>query len=153
VVAAEWVTVNGDKVNLDDTGLFTHTLPLISGSNTLKILAEDAVGNRAQRQHMVVLDQRPPRLLDSKIEETLSKGRRLLTLTLKVAEEHGLKAGVPFRLRVGGRDLTGTLRLCPGSRSCYKGQLLLPPNTAGKVNLYPVTLEDRAGNRSENNIE
>lgn len=79
-------TVNGQTVELDESGNFTYEQDLISGSNEIKIVATDTSGNSTEVIRHVILDVEAPIISDVVAEALTVDAGGLIKITFKVSE-------------------------------------------------------------------
>lgn len=80
------VTVNGEPVELDDTGNFTTDVTLQEGSNTIEVVATDTAGNTTTVRRTITLDTLAPIISDVTAEATVVESGKRIRITFKVTE-------------------------------------------------------------------
>lgn len=135
--------VDGVPVETDGTK-FRAPVPLAPGTNTIRLAAVDAAGNRTERTIRVARDAEPPHLEETAwIEDDAGNVRGLRVVADDPA---GLRRFATYRLVVGGEALDGVLRLAPDGRT-YVGWIPGPEPRVDEATLEYVEVQDRVGNR------
>ena len=127
------VTVNGIEVEVTAT-LFSTTMPLVEGSNTISVVSTDSLGNTRVVRFQVILDTRPPYLV-------------LLT-PVENATINTEEVSVTARLE-GGLDLTVNGQAIPYGSTAYptgEGKLDMMVQLASGENTITIDALDAAGN-------
>jgi len=163
VTSVEWLplrgrAIDGAELHLNDERVplvderFEETVSLVAGANRLEMVATDQVGNVRVERFEVQLDQEPPQLIEYRLSPRDLVDGAPVTVEVTASDPSGLKRAARATLVVGGASYSDLLEFDPASSS-YRGQLILPPGTAGRVRLKDVELEDYAGNRQRYIIE
>ena len=139
-------SINEQRVKLDTSGNFSHTVDLQAGYNEIRLLASDIAGNFSRWQKTVFLDQQPPSLVKYNISPKRAKGGDSIQLLVYAQDDSGLKVGAAFSLKVANMPLSGYLRLSSDSRY-YFGRIPVPLNANGIIKLENLRLEDYLGNQ------
>ncbi len=127
------VTVNGVEVDVTAT-LFSTTMALVEGSNTISVVSTDSLGNTRVVRFQVILDTRPPYLV-------------LLT-PVENATVNTEEVRVTARLE-GGLDLTVNGQAVPYGSTAYPtgaGMLDMMVQLASGENTITIDALDPAGN-------
>jgi len=118
---------------------------LVDGANAFEISAQDAVGNVRLRSVTVILDAEPPEISDAKITRPDGPNGPI-EIEATARDNVGLRTAARYRIAVDGTEEAGVLRCDGQSGRCTT---TLPPRS-GTVTLLAVTIQDYAGNSTEN---
>lgn len=139
--------INGRKVSLSD-GAFMETIELKPGSNSIRLEAYDEVKNLTIVEKRVILDRQAPTLLNVALSQEKARGGELIHIEIHANDHSMMKRSAPFTITVGSFVYDGFLTLSR-THNVYIGDVHLPLNARGKVELTKVLLEDYYGNRRE----
>ena len=139
--------INGREATLTE-GEFTEPVELKPGSNFIRLEARDEVKNLTVLENIVVLDQEAPVLQKVELSTKTAKGGELVRIEVFAKDISRMKRAAPFTVKVSSFSYSGFLVLSR-ARGVYVGNVLLPKNAGGKVELTRVILEDYFGNRKE----
>lgn len=96
VSGAASLTLVGGQVVLQEGGVFSATVPLVEGTNPLRLVARDAAGNETSRDLPVVLDTLPPVVsLTSPSPGSCLAAGTTLTVAGRYIDAHPRPAGAP----------------------------------------------------------
>ncbi|MGF1501931.1 MAG: FecR domain-containing protein [Paracoccaceae bacterium] len=138
---AERLTADGAEIPLEG-GRFSHILRLAAGTNTLELVATDAVGNVTLRRVTVQLDQSPPEVLETRVARLGEAADAPVEIAVRVEDPSGLRQAAPFRLLIADTERRGHLRY-DRANGLYRAVV---PAGAGPIVRVDVTIEDYAGN-------
>lgn len=153
VSGATSLTLLGGQVVLQEGGVFSATVPLVEGTNPLRLVARDAAGNETSRDLPVVLDTLPPVVsLTSPSPGSCLAAGTTLTVAGRYIDAHPRPAGAPE-----GPAVSLTLTLPSGAATpiptsveatgAFTGSLPIPEGTEGSATLL-ATATDALGNVS-----
>lgn len=141
---ARALAVNGRPVPLVDDR-FDIELELREGRNGIELAATDVVGNVSVEKLSVLLDQRPPELMNASVSEKRAGGCVPVVVEATARDSGGLRKAAAFTLRAGGTDYSDFLELEPGGQS-YRKTVVLPAAMRGPLALKVIEIADYAGN-------
>jgi RHS repeat-associated protein len=153
VSGATSLTLLGGQVVLQEGGVFSAPVPLVEGTNPLRLVARDAAGNETSRDLPVVLDTLPPVVsLTSPSPGSCLAAGTTLTVAGRYIDAHPRPAGAPE-----GPAVSLTLTLPSGAATpipagveatgAFTGSLPIPEGTEGSATLL-ATATDALGNVS-----
>ncbi|MHB1045448.1 MAG: Ig-like domain-containing protein, partial [Thermoanaerobaculia bacterium] len=153
VSGATSLTLLGGQVVLQEGGVFSATVPLVEGTNPLRLVARDAAGNETSRDLPVVLDTLPPVVsLTSPSPGSCLAAGTTLTVVGRYIDAHPRRAGAPE-----GPAVSLTLTLPSGAATpipasveatgAFTGSFPIPEGTEGSATLL-ATATDALGNVS-----
>jgi len=126
------VSVNGQVITVNADGSFTYALPLVSGANTVTVVATDKAGNQQVDSRTITFDPTAPVLTVSSPADNSSSSQSFITLTGTINESSTVSVstngGAPQAASVSGTSFTATVNLVSG------------------VNTIVITATDLAGN-------
>ncbi len=157
LTAIEWLTVRGkteSSIHLSLNGseiktvndVFDEAVTLVSGPNTIELVATDAAGNVTVEKWVVVLDQTPPEFDRHQLTAEKRGNEALISVEVAAKDSSGLAKVAPYTLRAGAKTYRGHLRFNRAEMT-YQGSLTVPASAAGKARLRTVELQDDAGNK------
>lgn len=85
-VSVSSVTVNGHTVTVNADGTFAYDLALVSGENTIEIIATDSVGKTTKITRNVTLDTTAPVITDVHAEATTVDASGIIRITFRVTD-------------------------------------------------------------------
>lgn len=139
--------INGRKVSLSE-GAFSEKIELKPGSNSIRLEAYDEVKNLTIVKKKVILDRQAPTLLNVALSQEKARGGELIHIEVHANDHSIMKRSAPFTITVGSFVYNGFLTFSRAHKA-YIGNVHLPLNARGKVELTKVLLEDYYGNRRE----
>ena len=139
--------INGRKVSLSE-GAFMETIELKPGTNSIRLEAYDEVKNLTIVNKRVLLDRQAPTLLNVALSQEKARGGELIHIEIHANDHSMMKRSAPFTIMVGSFVYDGFLTLSR-AHNVYTGDVYLPLNAHGKVELTKLLLEDYYGNRRE----
>ena len=142
LTATEWLSVRGkteDGARLSFNGaeiktindVFDETVTLVSGPNTIELVATDAVGNVTAEKWVVVLDQTPPEFDSHQLTAEKRGNEALISVEVIARDSSGLAKVASYTLRAGRKTYRGHLRF-NRAKMTYQGSLTVPASAAGK---------------------
>jgi len=139
--------INGREVPLTK-GKFKETVELKTGSNYLRLEARDTVKNVTIVEKELVLDQQAPSLQKVEFSKKKAKGGELIRIKVYAKDSSRMKRAASYTVKVSSFVYNGFLILSR-AKGVFVGNVRLPKNVRGKVQLTKVLLEDYYGNRKE----
>jgi len=139
--------INGRKVSLSE-GTFSETIELKPGTNSIRFEAYDEVKNLTIVEKKVLLDRQAPALLNVALSHEKARGGELIHIEVHASDHSMMARSAPFTITVGSFVYDGFLTLSR-VHNVYIGDVNLPLNARGKVELTKLLLEDYYGNRRE----
>jgi len=136
-------SLNGEALDLAD-GKAARRVTLADGPNPFELAAVDAVGNVSLRSFVVILDAEPPVIASTRLLRP-DGAAGPITIEATARDNVGLRTAARYRLMVDGREEAGVLRCDVQSGLC---SATLPPR-GGEVSLRSVTVQDYAGNSTQ----
>ncbi|MBJ6798789.1 OmpL47-type beta-barrel domain-containing protein [Geomonas propionica] len=127
------LVINDTAVPVNPDGSFSHAFRLNAGLNTIRIVAEDMVGNRATETRGVILDQSAPVIIVAMPADNSKTGTPLMQVTGKVDKTAAVtvkKKDVVQNAVMDGGGFISAVALDPG------------------FNTIEITATDLAGNQS-----
>lgn len=85
-VSISSVTVNGHTVTVGSDGTFAYDLALVSGANTVEVIATDSVGKTTKIIRNVTLDMNAPVITDVHAEATTVDASGIIRITFRVTD-------------------------------------------------------------------
>jgi hypothetical protein len=139
--------INGRKVDLSE-GAFMETIELQPGTNSIRLEAYDEVHHLTIVNKRVLLDRQAPTLLNVGLSHEKARGGELIHIEIHAKDHSTMKRSASYTIRVGSFVYDGFLTLSR-AHNVYTGDVQLPLNARGKVELAKLLLEDYYGNRRE----
>jgi hypothetical protein len=128
------VTVNGQPVTVNADGSFSAALALVTGANTVTVIATDKAGNQQSDTRIINFDPAAPVLTVSSPSDNSTSAQSFLTLTGSVSETStvaiAVNNGSQQSAALSGNNFSATVNLVAG------------------VNTIVITATDLAGNTS-----
>lgn len=141
------LTLLGAQVGLQEGGVFSATVPLVEGTNPLRLVARDTAGNETPRDLPVVLDTLPPVIILS----TPSSGSCLaagtpLAVSGRYLDAHPRPAGAPEGAAVSltltlPSGAATTLPVSVDETGAFTGSFPIPEGTEGSATLLAIATD------------
>ena len=81
------VTINGEKVSLEEGGAFSKEITLNEGENTITVVAKDSLGKTTTVTRKVILDTKAPVITEVTAEATTVDAGGRIRITFKVTDQ------------------------------------------------------------------
>ncbi len=141
------LTLLGAQIVLQEGGVFSATVPLVEGTNILRLVARDAAGNETPRDLPVVLDTLPPVItLSAPSSGSCLAAGTPLAVSGRYLDAHPRPAGAPegpavsLTLTLPSGAAT-TLPLSVDETGAFTGSFPIPDGTEGSATLLAIATD------------
>ncbi len=142
------LSVNGESVQLGESGSFATEVALHQGANSIRLEARDLVRNVTLIEREIVVDSEPPEVIRVDISDRTASGGDRLTISVYARDSSEMARAAQFTLEVASFVYEGYMVLDKADNA-YRTQVTLPDHVSGRVQVRSIVLEDYYGNNRE----